>query len=150
MPWSKDSRGDPKWTSLPSTFSDPSECPCNPDMILIRVDLPAPLSPSTQVTSPAPTATLLPDNARIAPYAFPTSVSSISGSPLCRVGSACSLNVSVMIAPSCLPGGGVLLDRQVHRDREQQHDTAEGLEPVRVPARVDDALLRHAKDERTQ
>src|SRR6478736_8944249 len=119
-------------------------------MILIRVDLPAPLSPSTQVTSPAPTDKLIPDNARIAPYAFPTSVISISGSPLCRVGSACSLNVSVMIAPSCLPGGGELLDRQVHGNGEQQHDPEEGLEPVRVPAGVDDALLGHAEDERTQ
>src|SRR6478752_2652396 len=116
MPWSNDSRGDPKWTSLPSTFRLPSVCPCSPDMILIRVDFPAPLSPSTQVTSPAPTDRLIPDNARIAPYALPTSFISIRGSPLCRVGSACSLNVSVMTFPSCLPGGGELLHREVHRD----------------------------------
>src|ERR1700712_1277498 len=108
-------------------------------MILIRVDFPAPLSPSTQVTSPAETDRLIPDNARIAPYALPTSFISISGSPLCSVGSAWSLNVSVIA--SCLPGRCVLLDRQVHRDGEQQHHAEERLEPVRIPARIHNALL---------
>ena len=67
MPWSSACRGEEKLTSLPSTLTVPSVCPCSPDMILIRVDLPAPLSPSTQVTSPAPTRRLIPSSARIAP-----------------------------------------------------------------------------------
>ena len=53
MPWSSASRGEPKVTGLPSTFNVPSVCGCSPEMILIRVDLPAPLSPRTQATSPA-------------------------------------------------------------------------------------------------
>ena len=54
-------------TSVPSTVSVPSLCGCRPEMILIRVDFPAPLSPSTQVTSPARTVRLMPLRARIAP-----------------------------------------------------------------------------------
>ena len=96
MPWDSDSRGEENDCSCPSTSSVPSLCGCSPAMILIRVDLPAPLSPSTQDTSPAFTVRLMPFNARIAPYVLPTSRISISDSPLCRVSSACSAIVSVM------------------------------------------------------
>ena len=40
----------------------------------MRVDLPAPLSPSTQVTSPALTVRLMPDRATMGPKDLPTSV----------------------------------------------------------------------------
>ena len=66
-PMSSASRGEDRVTSLPSTFSVPSEWLCSPDMILINVDFPAPLSPSTQVTSPALTRRLMPFSARMAP-----------------------------------------------------------------------------------
>ena len=67
MPWLNDSRGDAKLTGFPSTNNSPSLCGCNPAMILISVDFPAPLSPNTQLTSPAFTVKLIPFNARIAP-----------------------------------------------------------------------------------
>ena len=55
MPRSRASRGEWKWTSSPSTRYSPSECWCTPLRILMNVDLPAPLSPSTHVTCPAST-----------------------------------------------------------------------------------------------
>src|SRR5262245_58977966 len=99
-------------------------------MILIRVDLPAPLSPNTQATSPARTVRLMPSRATIGPKALPTSVISTSGSPLCRVWSACSVMVSVMACSP--PGGRVVLDVQVDQNGEQQHRPEEGVEPVGV------------------
>src|SRR6476620_2922477 len=146
MPWSRDSRGEEKLTSLPSTFIVPSLCGWRPAMILIRVDLPAPLSPRTQVTSPARTVRLMPLRARMAPYVLPTSFISMSGSPEWSSGSACSDSVSVMSAH--LSGGREPLDVEVDHDGEQEHDAEEGPEPVGVPAGVDDAEARHAEDER--
>ena len=55
MPRSLASRGELKWVSSPSTRSWPSSWRWTPERILMNVDLPAPLSPSTQVTSSAPT-----------------------------------------------------------------------------------------------
>src|SRR6478752_10815942 len=145
MPWSRDSRGEEKLTSLPSTFIVPSLCGWRPAMILIRVDLPAPLSPRTQVTSPARTVRLMPLRARMAPYVLPTSFISMSGSPEWSSGSACSDRVSVMSAH--LSGGRELLDVEVDHDGEQEHDAEEGLEPVRVPPGIHDAQAGHAEDE---
>src|ERR671921_1763561 len=153
MPWSSASRGEPKVTGLPSTFTVPSEWGWSPAMILMRVDLPAPLSPSTQVTSPALTVRLMPDRATMGPKDLPTSVISISGWPRCRAGSACSARVSVMVClrSTCrrsAPGGGVVLDVEVDQHREQQHRAEEGVEPVRVEPGEHDALGGHAEDER--
>ena len=53
MPLSSASAGEPNVIGSPSTSSSPSVCWCSPEMILIRVDLPAPLSPRMPVTSPA-------------------------------------------------------------------------------------------------
>src|SRR3954463_3167127 len=114
-------------------------------MILMRVDLPAPLSPSTQVTSPALTARLMPFSARMAPWVLPTFSIYTRGSPLCRVSSAWSAIVSVMSADlSC---ARQVLDVQVDHDRQEQHDPEERPEPVGVPAGVHDAEAGHAEDE---
>ena len=53
MPAAFASRGERKWTSRPSIRKLPSSWRCTPARILMNVDLPAPLSPSTHVTSPA-------------------------------------------------------------------------------------------------
>ena len=53
MPASLASRGEPKRVGSPSSSSSPSLCSCTPERILMNVDLPAPLSPSTHVTWPA-------------------------------------------------------------------------------------------------
>ena len=50
----------------------------------MNVDLPAPLSPSTQVTSPAPTPTLTSFSATTLPKYFETLRTSSSGVPLRR------------------------------------------------------------------
>src|SRR5947199_5503521 len=145
MPWSSESRGEENFTGWPSTLRVPEVCGCSPEMILMRVDLPAPLSPSTQATSPARTVRLMPSSATMGPKALPTSSISTSTSPLCRVGSACSSMVSVMGSP---PGRRVVADVEVHAHGQQEHHAEEGGEPVGVEARVDDALLGPAEDER--
>ena len=53
MPLPSASRGELNRTSSPFMRIEPSDCWCTPERILMNVDLPAPLSPSTQVTSPA-------------------------------------------------------------------------------------------------
>src|SRR3954453_4950524 len=139
MPWSRESRGLEKGTGFPSTFTVPSVCGCNPEMILIRVDLPAPLSPSTQVTSPALTRRLMPCKAMMGPKDLPTLSISTSGWPRCKGGSACSAGCAGMgslrsgsQARRSAAGGGVVLDIEVDQHREQQHRAEEGVEPVRV------------------
>src|SRR4029450_5664854 len=67
------------------------------------------------------------------------------GSPLWSVGSACSWRVSVM--STHLSYRGESLHVQVDHHGEQQHDAKEGLEPVGVPAGIDDAEAGHAEDE---
>ena len=80
----------------------------------------------------------MPCRARIAPYALPTPVHLDQGLTLVQGGIGV-LGDGVGHDAS-LPRVGELLDVQVHRDGEQEHDAEEGTEPVRVPAGVDDAL----------
>ena len=82
MPRSLASRGELKWVSSPSTRSWPSSWRWTPERILMNVDLPAPLSPSTQVTSPAPTLTLTSFSATTLPKYFETLRTSSSGVPV--------------------------------------------------------------------
>ena len=67
MPRSSASRGEEKLTSSPLTSYVPCVGWCSPAMILISVDFPAPLSPSTQVTSPASTSSEMPPSAMMLP-----------------------------------------------------------------------------------
>lgn len=60
----------------------PLLCSCAPAKILMNVDLPAPLSPRTQVPSPARTDVVLLRSAMTLPYDFPTSTTSMIVSPL--------------------------------------------------------------------
>ena len=55
--------GEANVVSSPFSFMTPSVCSCRPATILMRVDLPAPLSPRTQVTSPLRTVMLTPRSA---------------------------------------------------------------------------------------
>ena len=81
MPRSLASRGELKCVGSPSTSSSPSSWRCTPERILMNVDLPAPLSPSTHVTSPAPTPTLMSFSATTLPKYLETSRTSSSGVP---------------------------------------------------------------------
>ena len=60
-------RGEENVVGSPSSSSSPSLCSCTPERILMSVDLPAPLSPSTQVTSPARTVVVIPSSAMTVP-----------------------------------------------------------------------------------
>ena len=50
MPLDLASRGEPNRTGESSIRNSPSSWWCTPERILMKVDFPAPLSPSTQVT----------------------------------------------------------------------------------------------------
>ena len=131
MPRSFASRGLAKCVSSPSTSSSPSSWRCTPERILMNVDLPAPLSPSTHVTSPAPTHTLMSLRATTLPKYFddargPRAAAVIAG-PL-----------------------RALADVVVDQHRDQQDHAEEQEAPVGVPARELDADERHADDRRAQ
>src|SRR3984957_11613579 len=63
MPRSSALLGESKCTGLPSTRYSPEDGLCTPASVLISVDLPAPLSPSRQCTSPRRRRTVTPLNA---------------------------------------------------------------------------------------
>ena len=67
MPWSLASRGPAKSTALPSISIVPEVGLWTPERILISVDLPAPLSPSRQSTSPALTSSEMSCSTSIGP-----------------------------------------------------------------------------------
>src|SRR4051812_5238764 len=148
MPLSRASRGVEKRTGVPSTRKSPSVCWCSPETILIRVDLPAPLSPRTQVTRLGWTLRSTPCRARMLPYDLPAPLSS-------TIAPSCSGTVSWRMAPWVpvpllfigSPPGRRALDPKIDEDGAEQHHTEERLEPVGVPAGVDDALVPHAKHE---
>src|SRR3954463_14949838 len=78
MPLASASRGELKLASCPSISSCPSSGRNTPDSTLIRVDLPAPLSPSRHITSPPATAIEMSWSAITEPKNFDTSRASIS------------------------------------------------------------------------
>ena len=79
MPAAKASRGEAKTTGRPSTAMLPSSGRSRPDSILIRVDLPAPLSPSRQTTSPGATLSETFSSAMTEPKYFETARASMIG-----------------------------------------------------------------------
>src|SRR5262245_9395738 len=79
MPRSSASLGEEKCTGAPSTEYTPSSGEWTPDKILIRVDLPAPLSPRMQVTLPALTTADTSESAMTEPKYLETRSTSSSG-----------------------------------------------------------------------
>src|SRR5579859_2617236 len=80
MPAARASRGPASVTGTPSISTAPESGGNTPDRILISVDLPAPLSPRTQVTSPAFARSEISFSAIALPKYFTTSRTSSSGS----------------------------------------------------------------------
>src|SRR4051794_14423633 len=151
MPLSRASRGVEKRTGVPSTRKSPSVCWCSPETILMRVDLPAPLSPRTQVTRLGWTFRSTPCRARMLPYDLParrssTIVPSSGGTVSWRMAPCVPVPLSVIGSPP----GRRALDPQIDQDGAEEHHAEEGLEPVGVPAGVDDALVHHAEHEGTE
>src|SRR3990170_2603480 len=145
-PASSASRGEPKRTVLPSTARVPPSGSNTPDRILIRVDLPAPLSPSRQTTSPALTASETSSRATTAPKYFETLRASRRG---VRVrGSAFGADIVPVIGspPSADPGEAT--PDPVVQDDGHEEKRPDGCEvPVGVDARKDDADAGHPEDE---
>src|SRR5918993_1836691 len=120
MPASSASRGEPKATGAPSTRNAPLVGRCTPDSVLIRVDLPAPLSPRRHRTSPPRTVIETPASAITGPKCLTMLRTSMRG------GSA-----TMLTAMSALPSD-LLADEVVEQNREQQHGAEKDLEPVRI------------------
>src|SRR5476651_1765095 len=76
MPASSAWRGDWISAALPSIRYSPLEARCTPARILMSVDLPAPLSPSRQCTSPGWISKEMSLSARTVPKVLPTFFSS--------------------------------------------------------------------------
>ena len=119
MPASSASRGDVKLTGLPSTRYSPLVGLCTPENVLMRVDFPAPLSPSRHMTSPARTDIETPDRAMTEPKCLTILRTSMSG------------DRSVAIVMIALPSLS-LADEVVEQHGEQEHRAEEHLEPVAI------------------
>jgi hypothetical protein len=79
IPRSMASRGESKRTSSPSSAMAPLVGWWTPEKILIRVDFPAPLSPSRHVTCPALTSMEMSSRATTCPKYFETPLASMRG-----------------------------------------------------------------------
>src|SRR3954453_13777482 len=77
IPAARASRGDWNATGVPYIAYSPEVGWCTPDRILMNVDFPAPLSPSTHVTCPALTLVVMSFRAMTLPKYFDTPTSSI-------------------------------------------------------------------------
>src|ERR1700716_430890 len=141
MPAARASRGPLKRTLRPSTRNSPSSCGCTPDRVLINVDLPAPLSPTTHVTPPAGTCIEMSRSPMTLPkYLLTLRTSSKGLWPL--------LWVMRRSSPAC--SRGTPAHKRVHAHRQEEDHTKKGEVPVGVPVREDDANLRESDDQRPE
>src|SRR5690606_34679901 len=124
MPASSASRGVEKETGCPSTRKVPLVGLCTPDSVLMRVDLPAPLSPRRQSTSPRRTFMETPASATTGPKCFTRSRTSISGT------SEAGMAASLMAGTSSAFAGGAAADVAVEQHGGEQHQAEKHLEPV--------------------
>src|SRR5436190_11866686 len=151
MPASRASRGDPNVTGVPSTASVPSSGGCTPDRVLIRVDLPAPLSPSRQLISPARTSRLTPSSATTAPKYFEMFRASSRGAADGGRAEVAGPTASLIVMRGLLSEPGEAApDPVVQDDSGQQQGARRDLVPVGVDVREHDPDLRHPQGERAQ
>ena len=99
MPASMASRGLSKATGWPPIKICPLVGLWTPAMVLMKVDLPAPLSPSRQWHSPACTATETPARAMTAPKCFSMSCSSISEASSVRTSRISTSGSLIIVLP---------------------------------------------------
>src|SRR6266702_1629604 len=149
MPRSIASFGDPKCTGLPSTRYSPEEGVCTPASVLISVDLPAPLSPSRQCTSPRFRRKVTPLNAITLPKYLLTFSSA-------RMMSSCGAAavLTVFVVSDMFVSSLRLRDAAAHvvieQHGDQQHHAKEHAEPVGTDVGVRDADLHDAEDQRAE
>src|SRR5690606_9044988 len=132
MPALMASRGLAKAMSWPLTLIWPELGLWTPAMVLMKVDLPAPLSPKRQWHSPGMTETETPLRAMTGPKLLVMSISSIRG-------------VFMLALP-----GDQATDIGVQHHGQQQDDAEEDPEQRAFNAGEEQPLLHHAKDQRTQ
>src|SRR3954447_12824609 len=94
----------PEASGCPSISMVPRSAASAPEMILMRVDLPAPFSPTMACTSPATSSKSTPRRACTPPYRFSTPVSRRTAGPLDERSVSPSGCVVVMSAPRPGPG----------------------------------------------
>ena len=138
MPMSLASRGLPNTTSLPSIRTSPEVGLCTPESVLISVDLPAPLSPSRQSTSPAWTFSEMSCRTSIGPKDLLTLLSS-------RIG-VCHHFLPLLRAV----GERHLAEGVVHQHGEQQQDADDQARPVGVEVGEVDALVHDREGQRAE
>src|SRR3984957_7707880 len=130
MPFSRASCGVAKAIGSPPSRISPESCRKTPEIALMMVDLPAPLSPASATTSPGWTSTDTPFSACTAPKAFETSRTD-------KIGSASLNNSSSHEAPLSL------VDQ--HRNDD---DNADGDKlPERLDVDEDQTVLDDRDDE---
>src|SRR6218665_3631756 len=134
-------RGLSSTTSAPLTSMVPPEGLCTPDMVLMKVDLPAPLSPSRQWHSPAWMENETPDRAMMLPKRFSIARISTNG-----WGWGWGWAAAVI---SALPGHA-LADGVVEQHGHQQHRAQENQVPVLIDAGVGQPYHHHPEDDRAQ
>src|SRR6266850_4287584 len=155
MPAFRASRGEVKRTGSPSTASVPSSGGWTPERVLMSVDLPAPLSPSRQLISPARTARETPSRATTAPKYFEMLRASRSGGPSGEgVAPAYEAWAEEDIVIRCsfrsAQAGEAAPDEVVQDDRGKEQPTRRDLVPVGVDRGVDDADLGHPESQRPE
>src|SRR5689334_1707167 len=134
MPRSSASGGESKATGAPSTRYVPALGGCTPARILISVDLPAPLSPSRQWTSPRRSWRLTSWRAATVPKTLLTP----SSSRRCSAGA---------MSPRSRDAAAHVV---VEQHGDEQHQAQEHAEPVRIDVGVGDADLHDAEDQRAE
>ena len=131
------SRGVTKFTWVPYIVYSPELGWCTPDRILMNVDLPAPLSPRTQVTLPASTRVVMFSRA----VTLPKYLQMLRNSSRAGRRDRCVLAVLIVRA---------LASEVVDQNGEQQHAAEEGEAAIGVPLRRLHADDRHGHDGRAE
>src|ERR1041384_6971679 len=134
MPRSSASRGESRGTGVPSTRYVPALGGWTPARILISVDLPAPLSPSRQWTSPRRSRRLTSWRAATVPNRLLTPSSS-------RMWSARAMSPRPRDAAAHVV---------VEQHGDEQHQAQEHAEPVRIDVGIGEADLHDAEDQRAE
>src|ERR1035441_4718348 len=122
----------------------PASCFWKPQRILISVDLPAPLSPSSPSTSPFFRCRLTSRNAVTGPKLFAmcstrsTSSAAATGSTMCSPGIAWSANAGP-------PAGAPDIDVDPHRENDRQAEVE--VEVVGVDALERQAVLQDPQEQ---
>src|SRR5262245_59604656 len=130
MPLSLAARGVSKVTGAPSIRTSPDEGQCTPDMILISVDLPAPLSPRRQSTSPPRTCSEMSCSTSIGPNDLLMLFNSRIGVVICLT--------SLLLRPVSQRH---LAEGVVHENGDQKQYANDQARPIAVEVRVVDALV---------